>query len=557
MAGGTALARRSWRQALNAVRLARRQSRFQTLVVAAFAVTFELGLAALFWSSFRFLDQFGGAGMLIIQRLFDLFYLGLASMLVLSGTVAAYASIFRSQEVPFLLTRPVSFSQIVVYKFLEAMGLASWAFFFIIIPFTAAYAVHQHLSPLFVLWTFLFSVPLLALCAGVAAFAVLVLVRWVPARAVRGLVGLALLGALCGGLVYLSLRRPAAGGEVLELDINRLAPGLRMAGHPLLPSRWASDGILALSRGEWSRAGLLWAALAANVALIVMLIEWVGGRIFYAGWQKASAGAAAERRRPVLWAGLERALAGLLPRDALAVAMKDIRIFIRDPMQWSQALIFFGLLAVYFANLRSFNYHLFPDRWRNMIVFLNVFSVGAILCSLGSRFVYPQLSLEGQAFWILGLSPATMRRILLTKFLLTASAMGVQGMLLIGLSCRMLQTSGLVTAVSVGLVAAMSASICGLSTGLGAIFLDLRQQNPSAIVSGFGGTLNLVLSLAYLLAVVVPFGVLFHVQAGGALPPAELARWLAAGLAWLTLATALCAGAPLWLGARALRLRDY
>ncbi|HEV3027477.1 MAG TPA: hypothetical protein VG457_07875, partial [Planctomycetota bacterium] len=43
--------------------------------------------------------------------------------------------------------------------------------------------------------------------------------------------------------------------------------------------------------------------------------------------------------------------------------------------------------------------------------------------------------------------------------------------------------------------------LSGLAVGLGAIYPNFTEDNPSKIVSGFGGTLNLVMSLIFVLAV--------------------------------------------------------
>jgi ABC-2 type transport system permease protein len=50
-------------------------------------------------------------------------------------------------------------------------------------------------------------------------------------------------------------------------------------------------------------------------------------------------------------------------------------------------------------------------------------------------------------------------------------------------------------AASIGL---MSASLSGLAVGLGAMFPNFKEDNPSKIVSGFGGTLCLVVSFIYI-----------------------------------------------------------
>ena len=44
----------------------------------------------------------------------------------------------------------------------------------------------------------------------------------------------------------------------------------------------------------------------------------------------------------------------------------------------------------------------------------------------------------------------------------------------------------------------MAAALSGLAVGLGALFPNFQEDNPSKIVSGFGGTLCLVTSFIYI-----------------------------------------------------------
>ena len=46
----------------------------------------------------------------------------------------------------------------------------------------------------------------------------------------------------------------------------------------------------------------------------------------------------------------------------------------------------------------------------------------------------------------------------------------------------------------------MTFSLTGLSVGLGVLYPNMKETNPGKIVSGFGGTLCLVLSFLYILA---------------------------------------------------------
>ena len=538
----------------NTLRVLRTQSLFKVLFILCFALSFEAGLFYLFLDAFRFLDHFGGAGMLLIGRLFSLFFMGLGMMIFVSSIVTSYSTIFGSDEIPFLLVRPFSISQIVLYKFTEATGFASWAFFFVVVPFVGAYAWHQKLSPLFALWTLLFSLPFLFLFAGIGALIVMVVVRWAPRGRIVRLVGIPIAIAAAIAAWHFTGR---AIDPLLEQQFNvaRLIPGLRLSSYPLNPAWWVAEGIMSLTRGAWLRGLLFFSALLSTALFILMAIELIGQHTFYNAWQKVVAGGRV-LRRPVLLPQLDL-LRLVLPHDIRAIIAKDIRTFFRDPIQWSQALVFFGLLGLYFANLRTFNYNALPEQWRTAIAFLNVFAVSAVLSSLGSRFIFPQLSLEGHGFWLLGLSPTSKARILVAKFLLAILSMATISVALVWLSSSMLATSGAIRIASIGIITAIAFAVCSVSTGLGAIFLDLRQRNPAAIVSGFGGTLNLVICLGFMLASILPFGILFHFNSLQQISPQQFRTGLQFASVGLILLTIPTTTLPLLLGLRALERRDY
>ena len=549
------LLNKSRRQFRNTGAIIREQSMFKVIFVLCFAIVFESGLWLLFAEGFTILDAFGGISGLIIGRLLSLFFLGLGMMLVMSGAVTTYSTMFRSDEIDFLVARPVTESDIVAYKFIETIGLASWAFFFIVIPFVGAYARQEQQSVLFTFWTLLFSLPMLVLCCGIGTILVLLFVRWFPqGRKARALLAILVAGGTVAA--WLLLRGQFDASQDAQFSLRRLVPGLRLAGNSLIPSYWVSEGILSLSRGQWMRGGMLWGVLLSSALVVYVIVEWMGGRVFYDCRQRVVSAGGGRRGASRVFVVLDRVLLPL-PADIRAMIMKDIRIFIRDPVQWSQALIFFGLLGMYFGNLRNFNYDVLEPHWRSLMVFLNVFSVCAVMCSLGSRFVYPQLSLEGQGFWVLGLSPTTMTRIVLTKFIVSLAALMLVSVVLVLLSSFMLRIDREATTVALALVIAVSLAVCGFSTGLGAVFLDLRQRNPAAIVSGFGGTLNLVLSLAFMLAVILPFAGLFSLRAAARISVAGFRSGMLAASLWLSVASGVSTLLPLNMGIRSLGKRDY
>jgi ABC-2 type transport system permease protein len=187
-----------------------------------------------------------------------------------------------------------------------------------------------------------------------------------------------------------------------------------------------------------------------------------------------------------------------LGQDVRALILKDIRMFWRDTTQWGQTLVLFGLLGVYIMNLRHFTQQLTNPFWVNLVLHLNLMACSLNLATLTTRFVYPQFSQEGKRLWIIGMAPMGLAKVVKTKFQLAFVATLVLTTGLIMLSCRMLQTPWSGHLYFIGAVSVMTFSLNGLAAGLGVIYPNMKEDNPSKIVSGFGGTFCLIISFLYI-----------------------------------------------------------
>ena len=108
-------------------------------------------------------------------------------------------------------------------------------------------------------------------------------------------------------------------------------------------------------------------------------------------------------------------------------------------MRWTQFLIFFGLLGLYFLNIRRFHYGEPLDSWMTVIGFLNLGVVGLIQSTFTTRFIFPMISMEGRRFWILGTAPVDRDLILWGKLLFACAVSVLPCSVLILLSDFMLQ----------------------------------------------------------------------------------------------------------------------
>ncbi len=158
---------------------------------------------------------------------------------------------------------------------------------------------------------------------------------------------------------------------------------------------------------------------------------------------------------------------------------------------------------------------------------MNLGACALNLATLTTRCVYPQFSLEGKRLWIVGMAPMGLVRALQAKFWLASRAALPVALGLILLSCRMLQMPLNHTLYLGLIIAIMTHTLVALAMGLGALFPNFREDNPTKIVSGFGGTLCLVLSFLYIVGSVV----LLEVASPWGGHGGASARWILA--AWL------------------------
>ena len=222
-----------------------------------------------------------------------------------------------------------------------------------------------------------------------------------------------------GGLIFLAggawlawSTLCGAENELLSSDwFQRVLGRLPFSERRLLPSWWLSSGLIGASSRAWSDSLLFLTLMISNALFFRQLACWTAHRLLRASYSGLYGRSLRRRRaRPRrLDRGLFAAL-GFLHSTVRLLILKDLRLFRRDPLQWSQFLIFLGLLAVYFLNIRRFVSGVYYAGWVNMISFLNLAVVGLLLSTFMTRFIFPLISLEGRRFWVLGLLPVRATR---------------------------------------------------------------------------------------------------------------------------------------------------
>ncbi len=498
-----------WRSFLARLRGIRRESPLLLVVLAGFVLGYLAVGYWLFFAGLKYLHNFPLVGSLLSQRILYLIFGFFFVMLVFSNLIIGYSTLFKSRETTWFLSLPVPHRNVYRWKFFEALVVSSWALIFLSAPMMIAYGRVHDVPLAFYAQIAVAYLPFVVLPALAGSWMIVLLVRVLARSGVKKavlLIAAGLILLLIVGIKPVTDADAVATQDVLSFD--QLLRHTRISVNPFLPSAWLAQSVLSWSEGLGRQGAFFFLLLLSNALMGLLVGFEVVGRVFYGSWT-ASLSSRAERfqreslakrllvqRRSLL----EWATDWLRPFSAPAAALvlKDARLFWRDPAQWIQFMIFFGLLCIYVLNLRNVAFNFQSPLWETMISYLNLAASALTLSTLTTRFVFPQFSLEGRRLWILGLTPFGLQKVLLQKFWMSCLGSMAITVTLMVTSSMMLHLSWPRVLFFAGAIGLMSASLSGLAVGLGALFPNFKEDNPSKIVSGFGGTLCLVVSFIYI-----------------------------------------------------------
>ncbi|MFV2065532.1 MAG: hypothetical protein ACC645_01030 [Pirellulales bacterium] len=450
----------------------------------------------------------------LIELLFGLFFSTLWIMLIFSTGILLYAGLFSSDQSRSMLVRPIPPDQIFAYKFEEALLFSSWGFLVLGSPLILSYGWTVDAPWTYYLFGAAYFLGFSLLAGSVGGLACLGLTLFVP-RNKKQIVAFGL-AILIGGITWNMVRawRGVRGG-LNETSVVQFLQDLRVSRLPLLPSHWMSKGIRTASLEDHATEAFLFLMVVMSNALLAYLLAAAAHRSFYRrAYDRVHSQRFARRAgRSVRSVGFLDRVLRFLPNDLRALTVKDVRTFLRNPLQLLQLLILTSLLSLYIISLGTIHAYSDSPYLRTMIGLLNVTVMGLFLNVFTSRFVFPLLSLEGRRMWILGLCPVSRDAILWSKFLLAAAG---SSLLLLGmtvLSAWMLQLSAVATALQLLLVPVLSCGVSGIAVGLGARFADPTETDPSKIAAGVGGTINLIVSLVFIVCALGTIALPSHIYA--------------------------------------------
>jgi ABC-2 type transport system permease protein len=458
-----------------------------------------------FWVTWQ-AAQYDELGDYLLRTALSWLFLTFLSFLAFSGVVSALSTFFLSDDLRLILTAPVAPRRLFMARFSRTVAQAGWMVVAFLLPVLSGIGVAKCAPWSFIATATLTVVPFIVIPVAAGSLITLMLVNVFPARRARDILMLMGLVFAVSLIMLLRFLQPERLLRVESMpQVTDFFATLQSPITPLLPSFWAGEALFAGLRGGGDLLHL--AALWSTAAAAVVVAGWAFERWHFAGFSKAQD---ARKARFTQWRMLDR-IAGLLPLSPVRrhLLIKDLKVFLRDVSQWSQLLLLLALMLVYLYNFRVLDLDRIPYMsgfLKNIYAFLNLAMAGFVMATVTVRFVFPAVSAEGAAFWIIRTAPISMRDFLWSKFWTGLVPVLLLTEVLIVAGNELLSVDPFLKRMSAAAIVFMAFALVGLACGLGARYPRFAAENASQVAGSYGGVAFMILAVLFILVMIVLLG---------------------------------------------------
>lgn len=461
----------------------------------------------------RYLLEVTQTGLFLFHRFISMMLFVFFISVNLGNIVVSFATLYKSPEVNYLLTKPVEYSTVFILKFLDNFLYSSTTLFLVAFMVLLGYGSYFGYSWPVIAGVLVFVlIPYMFLSACLAVLILMALMKSASRWGFRKVMSAVALLYFTVIYVFFKFSNPIKlveqVGEYYP-NFNLYLAHLDPSFAKYLPNHWVSEFLFWMARGDFVKGlpyALLLLAVTAAAFVVVLLIA---NRFYYRSWMIATA---THTKRP---AARGREWWGLLPdfrrssrlSPQMDVLLKrDFHLFFREPSQWIHFALMIVLITVFILSISRLNFTLeVPEIPAFTYLVLFAFT-GFLMGALALRFVFPMMSLEGRSFWVVLSAPLRLRALYGIKLGLGVAVILGLGILVSAFSnapfVRLAQGDPLLVVLGGITTFWLSLAMVALNLGFGGFFANYQEKNPIRIASSQGATLTFLINL-FLLVILI------------------------------------------------------
>jgi ABC-2 type transport system permease protein len=273
----------------------------------------------------------------------------------------------------------------------------------------------------------------------------------------------------------------------------------------LMPNYWIAEALYWISEGRFARAlPFIYINIFASIAVFALEL-FLAKKWFYQTWLTSleiNSELKSRKKDKILFFGFDRK--SRLNVFNETILKREFWLFFREPNQWAHLLVMIFLISIFISSISGIDIIVLDayNQYLKTIIYLVVTLFNVFLvASLSLRFVFPIISLEGEALWKIRSAPINFNQLLSKRLLIYFSIIFFVAQMITFFSNYQFPTQ---LAIIAQLNAAITTiTLVSLNFGMGGIFANYKEKNAIRLASSQGASITFLFTLLYLVLLIV------------------------------------------------------
>lgn len=481
---------------------------FKNLGSYAVYALFGVGIYFFTKSSLSYLIEDIKIGTFLLHRFISI-VLFIFFMAVNAGNIiVSFSTLYKSNEVFYLVTKPVAFLKIFLIKFLDNFFYSSTTMLLTITTVILGYVVYFEMDYLYLLFFFFFMLlPFMLMAASLGVILLMLIIHSAQKFGLKKVVSGIILVYIVSLILFFKFSHPIFLVEQVMVYYPNINDYFGSLDNPILkflPNFWISDALYWFSAGKpLNSLGYVLLNMGTSAALFVGAI-FTAKKFYYRTWIEASELKLKRVKNSNRQISTKKINGKSIFNPQVDVLLKkEFLQFFREPGQWIHLTVILFLIAIFMVSLSGIDANLLHANNYSLraIIYITIFLFNLFLISsLSLRFAFPALSLEGDAYWKLKSSPISMKKYMIVKFLtifliIFFLGQGLNYFTHISFSRELYLSAS----INTGFITLATVSF---NFGMGSFFINLKEKSPIRLASSQAASITFLFTIVLIIIMV-------------------------------------------------------
>lgn len=467
-------------------------------VLCLYAV-FTIGAYKITYNSIHYSLQEVKIGLLLLHYFITNLLFILFLSVSMGNLLVSYTTLYKSNEVYFLLTKPVSYTNIFILKYLDNFFYSSTTFLLIGIAVIYGYGSYFGLSFIFYPFVLFFVfIPFLFIAASLGVLLLFLLIKLTSRFGVVPVITISIVFYIIGIFLYFKLTAPLFSiDEIMKLyHSNEIY--LSYSIFPFtkyFPNFWVSEFLYLNVKGYYEYS-LYYSVLLIIVSMVCLIMLILFAKLYYRkSWLTV-------QNVKILNNNLGNKIfpskITLNKKSNNVILKKELLTFLREPVQWLHFGIMILFMLIFILSVMNINIRT-NDPFLKTVIYIVIFLFSAFMvASVSLRFAFPALESEYKNYWKLKSAPVSFSKIYHSKLFFYLIPITIISIILLMLSHWGFRKESGLNELSTITMFFISITLVFMSYCGGTFFCLFNEKNPVRIASRQSASLVFLLSLIYI-----------------------------------------------------------